>query len=382
MPLKERKKIKFACLEYSTKSGEIWRPRPGKPNYLCDPEKEIDPTSFGCWTSALGGEHIPVSYLRIPQNAHSLKYKIRSLPDLFLEKIKEEPIYHNLDYLKKFNLILFLVHSFSLPLMADLIQRVKKINPQAIYLGAMDSPLGKLREAWKKEKEYRTFKTFADSGDVFINVNRAAQKYLEYITKTKVVYFPQFYPFEFANKFFKPRAQKEKIIFVAGETQRLDNLAGQLAASQIQKKYPEFLIQIVKYPDFNIAPLRMTKARFEIIPFLPWQKHLTRLSRFFMVINLDAIWTLGRLQADCAAVGTPSIGINSNNQLEFFPHLTIQDIQGIEEVVNLAQKLIEEEKFYQEIQEEAKSKIRESSYEKSKQRLERIIKEYILTKTH
>ncbi|MDP2918428.1 MAG: hypothetical protein Q8N68_02935 [bacterium] len=368
------KNIHFACIEYSTKTGKIWRPTPEKPNYLCDPESEIDPTSFGCWTSALSGEHIPVNFLRRHHNPRSVAYKLGRKKDVILEKIKGKPIYHNLSYLKKFNLVLFLIHNFSMPQMADLIKRAKKINPEALILGSIVSPLGLLRETWKREKGFRQFKKFADACDIFINVNRAAEDYLESILNTKVLYFPQFYPFAYARQFFKKREEKEKIILVAGETERLDNLSGQFSAIKIQKKYPEFLIQIVDYPDFNAAPLKIAKARFEIIPFLKWQENLKRLSRVFMVINTDAIWTLGRLQADAAAVGTPSIGINANNQMEFFPSLSVPDISGTCQIYTLAEKLILDEQFYCNAQQEGVAKIAENDYEKSKERLFEIIK--------
>lgn len=365
--------MKFACVEYSTKTGRVWQPTPEKPNYLCDPETEIDPTSFGCWTSALSGEHIPVNFLRRNQNPHTLSYKLGRKLDLTMEKIQKKPVYRNLDYLKRFNLILFLVHSFSMPLMADLIRKTKKVNPNAIYLGSIVSPLGMLREVWKKENEFRAFKTFANNCDIFINVNRNAQDYLKLFLETKVVYFPQFYPFEYAHRFFKKREEKEKIILVAGETERTDNLAGQFAALQIQKKYPEFLIQVVDYPHSNIAPLKTAQARFEIIPFLKWQKNLKRLAKTYLVINMDQVWTLGRLQSDCAAVGTPSIGINANNQLEFFPELSIPDIAGIEQGIELAEKLISDPAFYQNIQQLASQKLSENNYAKSKEKLLKIL---------
>ncbi|MDD5627235.1 MAG: hypothetical protein PHW01_04490 [Patescibacteria group bacterium] len=366
-------KMRFACIEYSTKTGRIWQPTPEKPNYLCDPETEIDPTSFGCWTSAFSGEHIPVNFLRRRQNPHTLSYKLGRKLDLTMEKIQRKPIYRNLDYLKKFNLILFLVHSFSMPLMADLIRKTKKVNPNAIYLGSIVSPLGILREVWKKENEFRAFKTFANNCNIFINVNHDAQDYLQSFLPAKVVYFPQFYPFEYAHRFFKKREEKEKVILVAGETGRTDNFAGQFAAVQIQKKYPEFLIQVVDYPRSNIAPLETAHARFEIIPFLKWQENLKRLACFFLVINMDQTWTLGRLQADCAAVGTPSIGINANNQLEFFPKLSIPDIAGIKQGIELAEKLISDPAFYQNIQQHASAKLSENNYAKSKEKLLKIL---------
>ena len=370
---KSIEEIRFACIEYSTKTGGIWRPTPEKPNYLCDPETEIDPTSFGCWTSSLSGEHIPVNFLRRRQNPHTLSYKLGRKLDLTLEKIQRKPVYRNLDYLKKFNLILFLVHSFSMPLMTDLIRKTKKVNPNATYLGSIVSPLGMLREVWKKENEFRAFKTFADHCDFFINVNRAAAGYLESFLKTKVVYLPQFYPFEYAHRFFKKREEKEKIILVAGETERTDNLAGQFVALQIQKKYSEFLIQVVDYPHLNVAPLKTAHARFEIVPFLKWQENLKRLARFFLVINMDQTWTLGRLQADCAAVGTPNIGINANNQLEFFPKLSLPDIAGIKQGIELAEKLISDSIFYQNIQQLASQKLSENNYAKSKEKLLKIL---------
>jgi len=372
--------IHFACVEYSTKTGLIWRPTLGKPNYLCDPETEIDSTSFGCWTSALDGEHIPINFLRRSKNPRSLTYKLGRKKDLILEKINGQPIYHNLSYLKKFNLILFLIHSFSMPRMADLVKRAKKINPKALIFGSIVSPLGLLRETWKKEKEFRAFKKFADSCDIFINVNRAAQDYLESFLHTQVLYFPQFYPFQYARQFFKKREEKEKVILVAGETERIDNLAGQFSAVKIQKKHPEFLIQAVDYPNLNVAPLKIAKARFEMIPFLKWRENLKRLANIFMVINTDAIWTLGRLQSDCAAVGTPSIGINSNNQLEFFPGISVPDISGANQIFTLAEKLISDENFYCITQQKAVAKLAENDYEKSKERLEEIIKNHLGSK--
>ena len=55
--------MNFAVIEYASKTGDIWRHQPGKPNYLEDPAKVIDPTSFGCYVSALEGEHIPLTKL-------------------------------------------------------------------------------------------------------------------------------------------------------------------------------------------------------------------------------------------------------------------------------------------------------------------------------
>ncbi|MFQ5772864.1 MAG: hypothetical protein ACE5HX_20170, partial [bacterium] len=165
-------------------------------------------------------------------------------------------------------------------------------------------------------------------------------------------------------------------ILVAAETDRTDNLAGQMLAIQIQKKYPEFLIKIINYPNLNITPLKITKARFKIIPFLKWQEHLRRLARFYLVINMDVIWTLGRLAADCAAVGTPIIGLNANNQLELFPRLAVCDVEEIGKAKELAQKLIFDENFYRNIQIEAQNNIAANDYSKSKARLKKIIETY------
>lgn len=369
MPPEPLKKIHFACIEYSTKSGWIWKPSPDRPNYLCNPEKEIDPTSFGCWTSALNGEHIPLSFLRIAKKTHSLSYKIQRAFDRIQEKGSKTPIYHNLNYIKKFNLVLILIHRYSMALMGDLISRLQKIHPHAVYLGSINSPLGLLRETWKKSAEYIAFKKFADRCDIFVNVNRAAQSYLEYITTSRVLYLPQFYPFKFAQKFYQPASKREKTILVAGDMTRTDNLAGQLVAIQIQKKHPEFLIKIVKMQGLNLKPLQMAKARFKIIPFVPWQKNLKRIASFSFVINMDQIWTLGRLQSDCAAVGTPSIGLNANNQIEFFPRLATADIKEIDRAVALAERLIADPDFFRKVQEEAQQKIAQNSYLQSIERL-------------
>jgi len=350
--------MRFCAIEYQTKSDKIWRPTKDKPNYLSDPDKEIDPTSFGCWTSALAGEHIPLSYFEGDK-----PFIVKLNRKLF----KEKRGFKNLRYLERFDTILILIHDFSIVPLAKFLKAARRKYPNKKYLGSIVHPLERLRLAWKDSKVFYNFFYLLNNVDHWISVNKDAQDYLAAMSfnKNKIIYLPQFYPFDFAKQAFTKLENKERKIFVAGDMERPDNLYGQFIASHLQTKFPDYQIVITANGDSNLWPLRLTKARFEVIAPEPWQKHLDRLRKFYLVINTDASFTLGRVQSDCAICGTPSIGLNSNNQREFFPELSFDDIFEVNKMLSAGERLIADKDFYLKTQSYAFSKIKESSYKNS-----------------
>jgi hypothetical protein len=91
---------------------------------------------------------------------------------------------------------------------------------------------------------------------------------------------------------------------------------------------------------------------------------------------MDAWWTKGRVPGDAACVGSPCIGINADSQMELFPDLTCRDIVDTKKAVELGIKLINDKKFYYNVQQKAINRLSEYSYEKSKKRLENLIALY------
>ncbi len=145
-------------------------------------------------------------------------------------------------------------------------------------------------------------------------------------------------------------------------------------AKRIQQIFPEYLIQYIKTKDLNTEPLR--GARCEALTPLDWHAFLKTINRSKIVINTDVWWTNGRVPADCAAVGTPCMGVNANRQMELFPELVCADIAGTAQAIDLARQLIEDKAFYKKIQENSYKKLKYYSYENSVRQFNKLISLY------
>ena len=377
--------MKFACVELYTKSGKIWDGAKEKPNYLCDPKTEIDNCSFGCWTSALGGEHVPLLWFKSRKPVRYIYHNylasrmskfnyagysiVSKLINIALDK------FYNLQYVTKFDVVLIVVHDYSIREMAKFIVKAKKLRKKPIFLGALGNTLDSFRETLKDKDAFRFFKIFIDNCDVFVNYyHEAISDYLGLYTDTPIVNFPQFYPFEFAKSFFEPYENKKKIIFVSGDTSRTDHISSLLIAKKIQAQYPDFLIEVIGRPSLNLEPLKNSKYR--VAPFFEWIDYLKHTRETYMVIDMDNTWTLGRVVRDAAVVGTPCIGLNSGSQKSLFPDLVCSDITDTKKAIDLGIKLIEYRKFYERAQKKAFKRLEAHSYENSVKRLNRMLEAY------
>src|SRR3989338_8201006 len=128
--------MRFAVIEYTSKTGNIWRHRPGQPNYLEDPVKVIDPTSFGCYVSALAGEHIPLT--KLIGTHHLLKRAVKKITGSW-------PRNYPLDYLKKFDTLLVVHQISNAHEIAAFVKRLKRELPHLFILGVPTQPYGLLR---------------------------------------------------------------------------------------------------------------------------------------------------------------------------------------------------------------------------------------------
>lgn len=378
--------IRFACIEFNTKSGSIWKPTPERPNYLCDPKREIDIGSFGSWTSALNGEHIPLHWFvngkprRGSDGAspfeNTLLYRSWTrIRKEFSSDGNREFHFHNLGYLEKFDPVL-ICYSLTHPgAMTQFLQKAKERYPEKTFLVTYGTfNFGRVREYWRDPAWYRDFVTFLNTGDMIILVNKDAREYFNLVTKKPIVYFPTFYPHHFTEKFFLPREKKERKIFIAGTTERMDIVWSCLIAKRLQEKYPGFTIQVCSWKNMNFEPLRGT--RFEILPWLNWEEYLRVTTKAMLILNTDSWWTNGRVPSDAAAVGTPCIGVNADRQKDLFPELTCSDVIDTEKAIALGCRLIDEDGFYRNVQRKALGALEGHSYEKAKNRLEILLDHY------
>lgn len=362
--------MRFSVIEYSSKSGKIWRHQDDKPNYLEDPQKVIDPTSFGCYVSALQGEHIPLTYLALT-SVH-----LRSVRKVQKRLLGLWPPY-SIDHLKQFDTLL-IVHQISdAHEMLALAKQIKKQFPHIFILGVPTQPFGILQpylDSHPKQKE--TFRSFMDSCDIFLTVVKSTQHWYESLTKTPVIYLPQIYPAHFASQFFLPPEKKEKIIFAAGITDRPNISQGFAAAAQLQKEFPEYIIHVTQIPGVTMDFSSLEGAGYEIQPFREWREHLPCLAKVMLVINPDYTATRGRVQADCAAVGTPCLGGNSDGSADLFPELASTPETTTADLVAKGRRLLTDNEYYEKITAYAAGRLKKYDYEESAARLQLLVKQY------
>lgn len=362
--------MKFAVVEYISKTGRIWKHTDARPNYLADPVKEIDPTSFGCYVSALKGEHVPLKGLIIGDGISApAKFYRRAYKKLF----KRWPKY-DLSYCQQFDAILAVHQLSDADEMARFVQRLKKMSPRPIIVGVPTQPHGILKDAFATDSwAQAAFKDFMDATDVFVSVVKDTVDWYQSQTKTQVVYLPQPYPVEYARQFARPLSGKEPIILVAGVTQRQDIRKGQAAARALQQRHPEYRILVPKVEDMDYDFSNLYGSRYEVLPFELWQDHLKTLSRCRLIINTDYTQTRGRVQVDAAAVGTLSVGSDSDGQRDLFPELMGKPADNVPDLIGQCDRLLLDDSYYQQLAERASQHLTVYNYEHSATRFEALI---------
>lgn len=358
--------MRFAVIEYTSKSGGIWRHTDAKPNYMADPDTEIDATSFGCYVSALHGEHIPLTWLARPNILRKgWKRLTGSWP------------HYSLEYLKQFDTLL-IVHQISdAHEIAALTQRIRHELPHVFVIGVPTQPFGILQAHVDTHTAAKhDFVTFLDNCHLFLSLVKSTQGWYQALTKTPVVYLPQIYPAHFASQFFLSRDQKEKIIFVAGVTDRPRIVQGFEVARLLQQSFPDYDIHITKVPQLPLDDANLTGARYTIQPFQKWRAHLPALARTMLVINTDYTSTRGRVQVDAAAVGTPSLGGNSDGALDLFPELASTPDTTTSHLVEQGHRLLSDPSYYQHIVQYAADRLKKYDYAESAARLQLLVKQY------
>lgn len=356
--------MRFAVIEYSSKSGGVWRHENDRPNYLADPEKEIDPTSFGCYVSALEGEHLPITWLAQPNFLKKLYKRLTgSWPN------------YAIDYLKKFD-VLMIVHQVSDGHeVVRLIKNVKRQFPDIFIIGVPTWPWGQLTKHFAKfPQDLEIFREYMNNCNVFLTVVKETLPWYRERTKAPVVYLPQIYPVEYAGQFYKPRTARQKIIFVAGVTQRPTILQGQEIAMRLQKEFPGYIIHVTSIPGVKLDTSALIESRFGIQPFAAWREHLQYLNKVMLVINTDYTATRGRVQVDCAAVGTPSVGGNSDGQRDLFSELASTPGTPVDEILAQARRLLTDPVYYYFVTKQARERLQKYGYIESADRLRLLVK--------
>lgn len=368
--------MKFAVVEYTSKTGTVWRHRDDRPNFLADPDTEMDPTSFGCYVSALGGEHVPMLGLiigpveRVARGQVMWRKVIKRLRGRW-------PQTYSLKYFESFDVLLVVYQISDGHEVTALVARLKIQYPHLFIIGVPTQPYGMLKKYWNNHPAWLDdFKEFVDSCDVFISIVNGTTPIWQKLTTTPVKYLPQPYPVEFTRQFFIPRHQKKKVIYVAGVISREEIARGFAVAGRLQKRLPEYEIHYTNTPGETPDAAMLESGSFTPMPFLQWRKHLAYLGSVALVINTDYTQTRGRVQVDSAAVGTPSIGANSDGQIDLFPQLPATRHMSIESLVDQGERLLTQPAWYDEVISLAQQRLGSYDYVQSAQRLRELVTQY------
>lgn len=410
--------MNFACVEYTTKTGMLWRHRPERPNYLADPEKEIDPTSFGCYTSALEGVHIPLSGLIYGSLTKPPSAFRRFRQDLTRKRTGAFAAY-DLSFLKSLDVLLVIYQMSNDDELVSFVQRVRKEFPHLMLVSSSSPPFGRLREHWKDHADaIARYQAFVNATHVNMNVCRATIPYYRLLTKTPSLYLPQPYPVEYAMTRAAapdgsrggvegpsghgsppgrgergPESQRSEprwgspaaisrpsgaqsgppIVYVAGDTVRPDILTGHLVAKVLQEWHPELLIRVTKTPEFSLNTAFLEGTRYEVVPFRPWAEQLTELAGVRLVINTDLWWTRGRVQVDCTAAGVPCVGTTSDGQTELWPELTASNSTDIDVLLALSERALTDETFRTSVIAQAQQRLTQYAYGPTVERFTRAV---------
>lgn len=365
--------MNFACIEYTTKTGKIWRHRPERPNYLCDPEKEIDPTSFGCYTSALNGAHIPLAGLIYGSLEAPPSALRRSRQDV-ARRLTGQFRPYDLSFLKNLDVLLVIYQLSNDAEIVRFTERIRKELPNTLLVSCSSPPFGRLREHWKNHPEtIARYQAFLDSTHVNMNVCRATVPYYRVLTTTPSLYLPQPYPVEYALEQTAGNRAAKPVIYVAGDTVRPDILTGHLIAKTLQQRHPELLIRVTKTPEFSLNTAFLREARFEIAPFRPWAEQLRELADVRLVINTDLWWTRGRVPVDCAAAGIPCVGTTSDGQTELWPDLAAADSTNVDQLIALAERTLTDEAFRASVIAKARRRLAQYAYGPTVERFTRAV---------
>lgn len=367
--------MQFAVVEYTTKTGKVWRHTDTRPNYVCDPQKEIDPTSFGCYVSALKGEHVPLVGLITGPVINTPKVTVTYRK--IYKRVTGSWPWYPLDYLKRFDVILFVHQLSDAHELAKAVERLSRITPRPFIIGVPTQPYGILKDAFKRDKRAeKNFVRFMNACDVVISLVADTEDWYGSMTPRPVEYLEQPYPVAFAQQHFKKRQQKNKTILVAGVTQRDNIKQGQEVAKRLQQRFPEYELLVPKVGDMEYDFTGLEGTRYRVLPFEPWQQHLETISKTMLVVNTDYTFTRGRVQVDCAAVGTPSIGANSDGQKDLFPDFMVKDCPSTDELVEQGSRLLSDPELYDKTITTASERLGRYDYEPSAERLIALVKQY------
>jgi hypothetical protein len=356
--------MKFSVLEYTSKSGKIWQHTPLRPNYLANPQTEIDPTSFGCYVSALKGQHIPLTHLALANFSKPRK--------AFKRLTKKFPPY-SLKFLQQFDALLAVHQLSDAHELVRALNRLQQLSPRPLIIGVPTQPYGLLKPALDNNpKAKQDFVGFMKACDHFISVVKSTVGYYESLSSTPVTYLPQPYPASYASQF--KSQEKNQTILVAGVTQRDNIKQGHRLAVFLQNKFPDYQILIPKVTDLDYDFSLLKNSNYQVLDFEPWQQHLKTLATTKLVINTDYTQTRGRVQTDCAAVGTPSLGGNSDGQVDLFPKLASTLKTTNQELIKKAEQLLVDQAYYQETVNYASDKLKKYDYQESAARFQLLVK--------
>jgi len=304
---------KVAFVEWDTKV-PFWKYE-GKPSYMYDSARVIDPTAFGANATAMQGSLVGIKPFL--DSGH--------LPDL-------------LQYLNSRDCVFFATR-FK---WKETLEVVRQITTKKMLGFALT--LDEYRGRVQMEDEYESAIELMHEVDMVTSFNEKHVPYLRYFTSTPVEYLPMAYPYSYVKTKRISSKEKDTITLLLPGTVwngeaggRRDDIASCAIAHALARGIPHISIALMDRKMHNtnthpaILPIQLLDkefgtdivARTEIYPSMVWSAFLDFAKSFDFSIHWDWIWTTGRMAADMGALGIPHLGGNSDHAEHLFPGLSV-----------------------------------------------------------
>jgi glycosyltransferase involved in cell wall biosynthesis len=303
------------------------------------------------------------------------------------------------------------------------IRHVKSWSPKTIFIGQSEASLANHAISSRDWRFQKTFYEFCQEVDEITTFTKETIPYFSLFSRKVVKYLPHLYPLHFveANNLHKNRSLKEQILFKNGHIHgRLlcDGFADLALLSRIQSNHPAFRIAFVDSPasfvellsdlDYvtgsfdqpnylkktqlafkksllnilrfhrktsdafrqrsslrNEFPLVLRGTAEESIlkrPFAPWIENIRYMSSTLLMLDMDHSFAVGRSFADAVAVGTPTIGVNSDFQKQLLPELSVSE-HDYSSAEALIERLLSDEEYYEEMSRKGRDRLEKFRYE-------------------
>jgi len=277
------------------------------------------------------------------------------------------------------------------------LQLVEK-HPCSKVIVYLDGPVGVHCNTMLPEEKTKYMQIIRKADYVFTWAEDA-DSYFEIMSDGKKIHHVNIpYPIDYirsvqTNKKYKSEIAVEMGKGFGGRRYERNTLGSWGTFAALQKRFPD--IRALAHPNHDPAgsgeqrvngiymeeifgidtgTAKSGESKFLELRMAPWMHYVRELSPCYMAIHLDMLYTRGQFQYECAGLKIPCICSGSDAGRKLYPRTFLDNPFNIAKAIEIGTRLIEDEKFYEEVVEYAERKlIEDHSYEAVQHRVLEIL---------